>query len=226
MSGNHNLVENVGDELGEQFKEINDVLINEKATIMESLNELKSNLNDKMVHFHNNSQDIDPQMFDKLHPALVKFQLPFTLPIPFHLNSQFVCETASRLLFLSVHWARKIPVFQSLPYSTQVSLLKNSWADLFILSLAQCKDQINLPAVLTAVASHLQTCLGQDSLSLARTRQLVNTLAKIKNIVNKVDELGLEPEEFAYLRLCSLFGSGRVHWIPNILSILILRSNF
>jgi hypothetical protein len=40
--------------------------------------------------------------------------------------------------------------------------------------------------------------------------QLVNTLTKIKNILNKVDELSIDPEKFAYLRLCSLFELGRV----------------
>lgn len=29
-------------------------------------------------------------------------------------NTQIVCETASRLLFMSVHWARSLPAFQAL----------------------------------------------------------------------------------------------------------------
>ena len=119
MPENYNWVDNVGDELGEEFQEIDDGFLNEKAMIMKSLTELKSNLNDKMLHSHNNSPGIDPKMFDKLHPSLVKFQLPFPLPTPFQLNTQFVCKTASRLFFLSVHWARKITVFQSLRYSTR-----------------------------------------------------------------------------------------------------------
>ena len=106
-------------------------------------------------------------------------------------------------------------MFQSMLYSTQVSLLRNSWPDLFILGLVQCRDQISLPDVLIAIALHVQNCLGQDSLSLARTRQLVNTLAKIKEIVNKFEELALEPEEFSYLRLCSLFGPGIINYIQS-----------
>jgi len=45
-----------------------------------------------------------------------------------------------------------------------------------------------------------------DSFSLSRTRQLVNTLTNIKNIVNRVSNLSLDQEEFAYLRLTILFG--------------------
>jgi len=87
-----------------------------------------------------------------------------------------------------------------------VSLLKSSWPDLFILGLAQCKDQLCLSSVLTAIASHLQNCVANESLSLSRTRQLVNSLTTIKEVVNRVTELALEPEEFAYLKLTVLFG--------------------
>jgi len=191
--------------LEDSFEESDDFLFSEKATILQSLKELKDNLEEKNGQ-STDTRHIDPQVFDFLPPSLISFHLPSNLPSPSQLNTQYVCETASRLLFLSVHWARKISVFQSLPYSTQVSLLRTSWSDLFILGLAQCRDQLSLPAVLTVIASHLQNCLGQDSLSLARTRQLVNTLAKIKEIISRFEELILEPEEFAYLRLCSLFG--------------------
>ena len=226
LSVNNNHFFNFGDGYEENIEESDDLLLNEKALIINSLNELKDNLNDNKDQSID-TRSIDPQMFDYLHPSLVHFQLPSPLLSPSKLNSQFVCETASRLLFLSVHWARKISVFQSLPYSTQVSLLRNCWSDLFILGLAQCKDQLSLSAVLTVIASDIQNCLGQDSLSLTRTRQLVNTLAKIKKIVHRFEELALEPEEYSYLRLCSLFGPGRKKIKPtNVTEVQNFRSNF
>ena len=169
--------------LEHSFKESDDFLFSEKARIVQSLNELKDNLEEKTDQ-STGTRHFDPQLFDFLPPYLISFHLPSSLHSPSQLNTQFVSETASRLLFLSIHWARKNSVFQSLPYSTKVSLLRTSWSDLFILGLAQCRDQLSLPAVLTVIASHLQNCLGQDSLSLARTRQLVNTLAKIKDIIS------------------------------------------
>ncbi len=36
------------------------------------------------------------------------FELPVPLPMPPVLNMQYICETASRLLFLSVHWLKSI----------------------------------------------------------------------------------------------------------------------
>ena len=205
-------VDHIEDDIAEESEEVDDDMINERTMILNSLHELKTKLTEKREDVSSHSQSIDPQIFDQLTDSLVQFHLPFPLPPSPHLNTQFVCETASRLLFLSINWARSIPVFQTLPYSTKVSLLKRSWADLFILSLAQCKEQISLPAVLTAVASHLQASLGQDSLSLTSTKHLLSALTSIKNIVSRLDELMLEPEEFAYLRLVSVLVQGSIKY--------------
>lgn len=57
----------------------------------------------------------------KLHPSYVfspsynlLLQLMMPLPVPEYLNVNYICESASRLLFLSMHWARSIPAFQTL----------------------------------------------------------------------------------------------------------------
>jgi len=144
--------------------------------------------------------------FDSLDPCLVYFHLSCPALPPSPLNIQFVCESASRILFHSIHWARKVPVFKDMSCSIQVSILRSTWADLFILGLAQCSHLLPLSDILSAIVSHLQACLVMDSFSLSRTRQLVNTLTNIKNIVNRVSNLSLDQEEFAYLRLTILFG--------------------
>lgn len=36
------------------------------------------------------------------------FELPSPLPMPSVLNMQYICETASRLLFVSIHWLKGI----------------------------------------------------------------------------------------------------------------------
>lgn len=41
-------------------------------------------------------------------------QLTMPSPMPEYLNVHYICESASRLLFLSMHWARSIPAFQAL----------------------------------------------------------------------------------------------------------------
>jgi len=144
--------------------------------------------------------------FDCLDPSLVYFNLSCPALPPSPLNIQFVCESASRILFHSVHWARKVPVFKDMSFSNQVFILRSTWADLFILGLAQCNHVLPLSEILSAIVSHLQTSLAMDSLSLFKTRQLVNTLTNIKNIVNRVSKLSMDQEEFAYLKLTILLG--------------------
>ncbi len=57
-------------------------------------------------------------MLDVAGPLLTETSFQFNLttpsPMPAFLNVHFICETASRLLFLSMHWARAISAFQTL----------------------------------------------------------------------------------------------------------------
>lgn len=46
-----------------------------------------------------------------LADGIVRFRLATPSPMPSFLNIHFICETASRLLFLSIHWVRSIPSF-------------------------------------------------------------------------------------------------------------------
>lgn len=43
------------------------------------------------------------------------FELKAPSPAPAYLSIHYICESAARLLFLSIHWARSIPAFQALP---------------------------------------------------------------------------------------------------------------
>ena len=57
------------------------------------------------------SFEVEGSLIDR---NLTKFQLATPSPMPTHLNVHFICETASRLLFLSIHWVRSIPAFSKL----------------------------------------------------------------------------------------------------------------
>lgn len=57
-----------------------------------------------------------PQSGSTRTPHLLAMCLQLTMPSPMpeYLNVHYICESASRLLFLSMHWARSIPAFQAL----------------------------------------------------------------------------------------------------------------
>lgn len=44
----------------------------------------------------------------------ISFNLQIPGPVPPYLNIHYICESGSRLLFLSVHWAKNISAFQYL----------------------------------------------------------------------------------------------------------------
>lgn len=66
-------------------------------------------------------------------------------------------ELTARLFFAAIEWAKNIPYFTELPVIDQVSLLKNSWAELFILNASQCCPPLYINSILTAVGNSLAT---------------------------------------------------------------------
>ncbi|XP_006775646.1 PREDICTED: COUP transcription factor 1, partial [Myotis davidii] len=55
-----------------------------------------------------------------------------------------ICELAARLLFSAVEWARNIPFFPDLQITDQVSLLRLTWSELFVLNAAQCSMPLHV----------------------------------------------------------------------------------
>ncbi|XP_055541787.1 nuclear receptor subfamily 2 group E member 1-like isoform X1 [Wyeomyia smithii] len=52
-------------------------------------------------------------------------------------ESDILFETAAKLLFLAVKWAKSVPSFLQLPVTDQKVLLEESWAELFVITSAQ-----------------------------------------------------------------------------------------
>lgn len=84
-----------------------------------------------------------------LNSQSVEFILPIPQPVPDDLNNQFMCETASRLLFLSVNWIKNINYLAQRPIPLGITM-KAKWCDIFVLGLIQCAPDFNLlPMLLT-----------------------------------------------------------------------------
>lgn len=121
------------------------------------------------------------------------------------LSLQYICESASRLLFLSVHWAQSIPAFQLMSIDVQTSLVRGCWCQLFILGLAQTSQVMSLATILSAIITHLQTTLQQDKLSLQRVKQVTDHICKLQDFVNSFQKLQVDDREYAYLKSIVLF---------------------
>ncbi|XP_015668247.1 nuclear receptor subfamily 2 group C member 1 [Protobothrops mucrosquamatus] len=140
-----------------------------------------------------------------LTDAHVAFRLTMPSPMPEYLNVHYICESASRLLFLSMHWARSIPSFQALGQDNSISLVKACWNELFTLGLAQCSQIMNVATILTAFVNHLHNSLQQDKLSADRGKLVMEHIFKLQEFCNSMVKLCLDGYEYAYLKAIVLF---------------------
>ncbi|XP_056273021.1 nuclear receptor subfamily 2 group C member 1 isoform X2 [Pseudoliparis swirei] len=141
-----------------------------------------------------------------LSDSHIPFKLMMPLPVPEYLNVNYICESASRLLFLSMHWARSIPAFQTLGgQDNDINLMKACWNELFALGLAQCSNVMNVGTILSAIINHLQTSLQEDKLSPDRIKLVMEHIWRMQEFCNSMTNLGPDSYEYAYLKAIVLF---------------------
>ncbi|GAB0088573.1 nuclear receptor subfamily 2 group E member 1-like [Sergentomyia squamirostris] len=81
-------------------------------------------------------------------------------------QKEAIFESAAKLLFLAVKWAKNVPSFAQLPSRDQTVLLQDSWAELFVLTAAQWGFTADLSIFEKAEdASKFQRAINQFSLS-------------------------------------------------------------
>uniref|UniRef100_A0A7N6BN41 Nuclear receptor subfamily 2, group C, member 1 n=1 Tax=Anabas testudineus TaxID=64144 RepID=A0A7N6BN41_ANATE len=141
-----------------------------------------------------------------LSDSHIPFKLMMPLPVPEYLNVNYICESASRLLFLSMHWARSIPAFQTLGgQDNDINLMKACWNELFALGLAQCSNVMNVGTILSAIINHLQTSLQEDKLSPERVKLVMEHIWRMQEFCNSMSKLSPDAYEYAYLKAIVLF---------------------
>uniref|UniRef100_A0A8D0LBU7 Nuclear receptor subfamily 2 group C member 2 n=1 Tax=Sphenodon punctatus TaxID=8508 RepID=A0A8D0LBU7_SPHPU len=138
----------------------------------------------------------------------VTFKLTMPSPMPEYLNVHYICESSSRLLFLSMHWARSIPAFQALGQDCNTSLVRACWNELFTLGLAQCAQVMSLSTILAAIVNHLQNSIQEDKLSGDRIKQVMEHIWKLQEFCNSMAKLDIDGYEYAYLKAIVLFSPG------------------
>uniref|UniRef100_A0AAY4DUE4 Nuclear receptor subfamily 2 group C member 1 n=1 Tax=Denticeps clupeoides TaxID=299321 RepID=A0AAY4DUE4_9TELE len=135
----------------------------------------------------------------------IPFKLMMPFPVPEFLNVNYICESASRLLFLTMHWARTIPAFQILGSENSILLMKACWNELFALGLAQCSDIMNISAMLTTIVQHQETNLHEEKLSAERVKEVMEHIWRLQEFCNSMNKVEPDAHEYAYLRAVALF---------------------
>ncbi|KAM3925108.1 nuclear receptor subfamily 2 group C member 1 isoform 1-T1 [Leptodactylus fuscus] len=178
-------------------------------TLAKALNPSESSSQDSSENIDSSSnlfQDIGVVEMEGplLSESHISFKLTMPSPMPEYLNVHYICESASRLLFLSMHWARSIPSFQALGQEVSISLVKACWNELFSLGLAQCSQVMNVSTILTAFVNHLHG-MQHDKLSGDKLKLVMDHIFKLQDFCNSMVKLGLDGYEYAYLKAIVLF---------------------
>jgi len=185
-------------------------LVRDKNLISRALETVAKNLNGS-EGFGLNVDYESEGVFELEGVLLLEQHIPFNLqtpsPMPAYLNVHYICESASRLLFLSVHWARSIPAFQLLSADAHVVLVRGCWAELFALGLAQCSEVLSLPAILSSIVNHLQASVVQEKISALHIKQVTDHICRLQEYVNGMARLQVDEHEYAYLKAITLFSA-------------------
>uniref|UniRef100_A0A3Q1J9V1 Photoreceptor-specific nuclear receptor n=1 Tax=Anabas testudineus TaxID=64144 RepID=A0A3Q1J9V1_ANATE len=112
-------------------------------------------------------------------------------------SSENVYETSARLLFMSVKWAKNLPVFSNLPFRDQVILLEEAWSELFLL----CAIQWSLPLDSCPLLSLPDLCPGMQG----KTSYTSLDLRLLQEVFSRFKTLAVDPTEFACLKAVVLF---------------------
>uniref|UniRef100_T1IXR5 Nuclear receptor subfamily 2 group E member 1 n=1 Tax=Strigamia maritima TaxID=126957 RepID=T1IXR5_STRMM len=124
---------------------------------------------------------------------------PHELSASYFGNADSICETAARLLFMNVKWAKNVPAFTGLPFRDQLLLLEEGWRDLFVLGAAQFFMPMEIAPLLTAAG------LSQDRLSPDRLMAIMNEIHAFQDVLSKFKEMQVDVTEYACLKAIVLF---------------------
>lgn len=103
---------------------------------------------------------------------------------------------------------KNLPAFNQLPLNDQFLLLKNCWAPLLILGLAQ--EHVDFEVADTPADSMLKKILlnGQESPEMEREQPTMAGVSKLRSCLKKFWSLDLSPKEYAYLKGTTMFNPG------------------
>ncbi|XP_069462408.1 nuclear receptor subfamily 0 group B member 2-like [Ambystoma mexicanum] len=117
------------------------------------------------------------------------------------------CKRASEVLLKTVAFIRNLPSFYELPPGDQVALIKQCWAPLFVLGLAQEKVDFDTKDI-SAPSLLKQILLNQSECDMARFEPQgapYTEVQRMKSFLDRVWSLDICAKEYAYLKGIVLF---------------------
>uniref|UniRef100_A0A8C7HJI8 Nuclear receptor subfamily 2 group E member 3 n=1 Tax=Oncorhynchus kisutch TaxID=8019 RepID=A0A8C7HJI8_ONCKI len=119
-------------------------------------------------------------------------------------STENVYETSARLLFMSVKWAKNLPVFSNLPFRDQVILLEEAWSELFLLCAIQWSlplDSCPLLSLPDLSPPTMQSKASYTSVDLRLLQEVFSRFKALAIVLFKPETRGLkDPEQVENLQ--------------------------
>lgn len=153
--------------------------------------------NFQSLNFGNNSTSFGNLGFNPVAFPLMMF------------GTETLCETAARLLFMNVKWAKTVPAFVSLPMRDQLLLLEESWREFFVLGAAQFNLPLEMgPKLLINYyesGNNDENSSKSDEEKAKRQEEVLQEIKSLQETIEKFREINVDHTEFACLRAIVLF---------------------
>lgn len=118
-------------------------------------------------------------------------------------TSEVVYELAAHVLFSVVDWARKLPTFNNLVESDQITLLKMAWSDLYLLESARSPIQIYMPQLYATGNMQMR------QLSMENILKRMEHARLFQDQLEKIRSLGMDLTEHFHIKCVVLFRTGK-----------------
>ncbi|VDM95437.1 unnamed protein product [Thelazia callipaeda] len=128
---------------------------------------------------------------------------PFTINCssqPPSIGMDNIYEFGAKLLFSAVEWAKNIPFFIELNDTDQLTLLRSSWAELFVINAAQFGMPVHVAPLLAASGLHASPPLPPEQLVIFMDRIRI-----FQSQIERLKALQMDPAEFCCLKATILF---------------------
>ncbi|XP_036024868.1 nuclear receptor subfamily 2 group E member 1 isoform X1 [Onychomys torridus] len=123
----------------------------------------------------------------------------------YEVATESVCESAARLLFMSIKWAKSVPAFSTLSLQDQLMLLEDAWRELFVLGLAQWAIPVDANTLL-AVSG-----MNSDNTDSQKLNKIISEIQALQEVVARFRQLRLDATEFACLKCIVTFKAVPTH---------------
>ncbi|XP_030387213.1 nuclear hormone receptor HR78 isoform X2 [Scaptodrosophila lebanonensis] len=142
---------------------------------------------------------------DLLTDAQCAFHVQPPTLVHSYLNMHYVCETGSRIIFLTVHTLRKVPAFELLDAHTQVKLLRGAWPALLAVALAQCQRQLSVSTIIGTLIQSVRQLADIDKIEPQKITKLAQLTRTLHDFVQEMQTLDVSDMDCGLLRLILLF---------------------